>query len=129
MIRMIIAGCLVGLMLAAGAAAQQPKDSEIDFKRAKMLLDKERKGEKLTKEEQAYLEKAKEAIRQRNQPGQAQGPARGGKDSTGLVPLNDLGHCVWAGSSAAWALTSATGLNALLALFLRSATRLGARPA
>ena len=99
MIRMIIAGCLVGLMLAAGAAAQQPKDSEIDFKRAKMLLDKERKGEKLTKEEQAYLEKAKEAIRQRNQPGQAQGPARGGKDSTGLVPLNDLGSDKYKGET------------------------------
>ena len=40
-----------------------------------------------------------------------------------------LRRCVWAGSSAACALTSATGLNALLALFLRSATRLGARPA
>src|SRR5260370_33862391 len=90
MMRTIIAGYLLGLSLAAGAAAQPPKGSEIDFERAKVLLDKEKKGEKLTADERAYLARAKEAFRQRsNQPNP--GPARGGKDSTGMEPLTDLG--------------------------------------
>ncbi|MFL5340169.1 MAG: hypothetical protein ACJ8F7_08450 [Gemmataceae bacterium] len=91
MTRTTILCCL--LLLPLAATAQPPKDADIDFNKARQLLQKEQKGEKLTPEEKAYLDKAKEALRKRNEVNQGanQGPAKGGKDSTGLIPLTDLG--------------------------------------
>src|SRR5262249_61550228 len=68
---------LVALLAGAwtlGVAAQDAKD--IDFKKAKLLLERSRKGEKLTTEEQAYLERARKARQQGH-------PAPGGNETCG----------------------------------------------
>jgi len=69
----------------------------IDWRRAGELHRRAQSGEKLTPEEQAYYEKAKAARQQRMGQGKggeqraATGPATGGRDSVGLVPLTELG--------------------------------------
>lgn len=63
----------------------QPAPAEkIDFVKARALLDKEKRGDKLTVDEAAYLERAK-AVRRA-------GDSRmiGGKDKTGLKPLTEM---------------------------------------
>src|SRR5262249_43678589 len=52
---------------------------------------------KLTPEEKEYLDRAKEARRKMQQGNQ--GPAKGGKDSTGQVPLTDLGTGTYKGKT------------------------------
>src|SRR5947209_1727714 len=89
MTRLPFAALLLLVPLVADAGAQPPKASDIDFNKAKQLLDKEKKGEKLTADEQSYLDKAKEEYRKRQAGGSE--PAKGGKEKTGLVPLTDLG--------------------------------------
>ena len=73
---------------------QKRGSTEIDWPRAQQLHRREQQGEKLSADEQAYLDKAKATLHQRPQgSGQAQttGPAPGGKDAVGLIPLCDLG--------------------------------------
>lgn len=82
------------------AQQQQPQPSgadaaQMDWPRATQLFQCSQRGEKLSPEDQAYLDKAK-ALRQQRQNGgggasEATGPATGGKDSVGLIPLCDLG--------------------------------------
>src|SRR3990172_4191244 len=50
-----------GILLRQAPAAEP----QIDFERARQLLAKERQGEVLTPEEQQFLDKAREARRQR----------------------------------------------------------------
>ena len=55
----VIALTLVLLNLAAA----QPADEPIDFDKARALLQKQRQGQKLTEEEAAYLQRARETRR------------------------------------------------------------------
>ena len=73
---------------------QNQGNTEIDWSHAQQLHRREQQGEKLSAEDQAYLDKAKAALHQRQQSGsqaQVTGPAPGGKDAVGLIPLCDLG--------------------------------------
>jgi ribosome assembly protein YihI (activator of Der GTPase) len=81
-----------GLIAAASAA----EDAPVDIKRVRPLMEKLKAGEKLTPEEQAYLDRARQQMRSRG--GQApstaagKGAAVGGDtvDTSGLVPLTDM---------------------------------------
>ena len=67
---------------------------QVDWQRATKLFQQSQRGEQLSPEDQAYLDKAKALRQQRAKGGgasEATGPASGGKDSVGLVPLCDLG--------------------------------------
>jgi hypothetical protein len=88
--------CLVALSLTV--VAQEPArpraEERIDFERARQLLQKANRGEKLTDDEQAFLDKAKAARRQKTGKGR---PAAGdqrrailGKETTGLKPLTEM---------------------------------------
>lgn len=87
----LVAALLLGLAAAAGAA-QDSKPPEIDFFRARQLIERVRRGQALTREETEYLDRAW-AVR-RQQAGQVR--AGGGRErrearpSTGLVPLCDM---------------------------------------
>jgi len=73
--------------------SQQKGGEQIDWQRAQQLFQKSQRGETLSPEDQAFLDKAK-ALRQRPQGSnrtEPVGPATGGKDSVGLIPLCDLG--------------------------------------
>ena len=63
----------LGLVMSAGAfAADTPSDNgPIDWSRAREIHQREQKGEKLSAEDQAYLDRAKGAIQR------GEGPARG----------------------------------------------------
>ena len=82
---------------AQQAQGSGPGAGQIDWPRATQLFQRSQRGEKLTPDEQSYLDRAK-ALRQQRQNGgggggatEATGPATGGKDSVGLIPLCDLG--------------------------------------
>lgn len=68
---------------------------QIDWQRATQLFQRSQRGEMLSPADQAYLDKAKALRRQREGGGERRaeptGPAPGGKDSVGLIPLCDLG--------------------------------------
>jgi hypothetical protein len=103
-----IALALVGTALAARGMAQDQRRpatknvDSIDFNKARMLLEKERRGEKLTADEQSYLERAKAARgKTKAQPDAAQAQPKANKaqkrpagrqpqESTGLKPLSDM---------------------------------------
>jgi hypothetical protein len=85
---------LVGLSALTGAGQDK---KAIDWDRAKQLHARFQKGEKLTPEEQAYLERAREELKKRQKD--EAGEARGGKDSVGLTPLTDLGQGTYKGES------------------------------
>jgi hypothetical protein len=79
------------VMLSAMAADAPPRDpAPIDWTRARELYQREQRGEKLTPDEQTYLDRAK-AERQKanqNQPGRV--PQRPPAATTGLVPLDQM---------------------------------------
>lgn len=78
-------------------AQPQAGGGEIDWQRAGELHRRVQNGEKLSPEDQAYYDKAK-ALHDRgggpgggNRQGAPTGPAPGGRDSVGLIPLIELG--------------------------------------
>lgn len=80
-------------------------DEAIDFNKARSLLQKQQRGEKLTDEEAAYLAKARAARQGGTQPAR---PGRGarqkveagpGKTSVELVPVTDLGTGTYKGQT------------------------------
>ncbi len=77
------------------SAAEAP--AGFDWQRARQLFQRSQRGEQLAPDDQAYLDKAKalRGQRQNDQPQKgktdATAPAPGGQDSTGLLPLCDLG--------------------------------------
>ncbi|QOV90747.1 hypothetical protein [Humisphaera borealis] len=75
------------VMAWAQTPATKPAGA-IDFNRARVLLRKSEQGEKLTPEEQAYLDRAREARRQSQQPAARANVSP--RESTGLVPLPEL---------------------------------------
>jgi hypothetical protein len=82
----------VSAQQARQPTAEQQKDEEkIDFGKARALLRKMRSGQKLTPEETAYLNRARELRRQRaRRPGRNRPGAPEPKASLDLVPLPDL---------------------------------------
>lgn len=64
-------------------------EEEIDWNRARTLNRKAQRGEALTPEEQAYLQRARQARGQQG-PGQPPAPVPPAKAETGLVPLTEL---------------------------------------
>src|SRR4051812_15132400 len=87
-LRLFLAALLTTFTCAALAADAPAKDPPpIDWNRARDLYRRERGGEKLAPDDQAYLDGAK-AERQRGQgPGRNPAPPPAPRESTGLVPL------------------------------------------
>src|SRR5689334_22979321 len=91
---------LFSVALAATVRAADPattRPAAIDWDRARALYQREQRGDRLTPEEQAYLDRAKAERRQGRGPAGAQQqalpsgpPAITGKESTGFVPLDQL---------------------------------------
>ncbi len=75
-------GVALAVMLPGSVRGQEA----IDMNRARVLNQRDRRGEALTAEERAYLDSAK-AVRADQGRGQVAAPAR---ESTGVVPLTDL---------------------------------------
>lgn len=95
-------GCRLALavlvvLAGAGVSALKAQDKDIDWNRARQLQNKFQKGEQLTAEEKAYLDKAREAIKRGRGPDA--GGATGGKDSVGLTPLTELGTATYKGET------------------------------
>jgi len=72
------------------------ESSQIDWEKARELLQKQRQGQSLTDEEEAYLEHAKQE-RAKGRRGQPQGDRRPqrdqavkGRETTGMIPLTEL---------------------------------------
>jgi hypothetical protein len=89
-----ILSVILGFLLATGMAlsADAPAPDAIDWDKARALHQREQKGEPLTADEQAYLDRAK-AERQKGNA--SKGPTSGkpaitGQESTGLVPLSQM---------------------------------------
>src|SRR5947209_760137 len=79
----------LSLVLVA-AAADPPAGAPIDRNRARELYQRQQQGEKLSPDEQAYLDRAKaERRKQNDNPGQGANPkpAPPARESTGLPPL------------------------------------------
>lgn len=70
------------------ATAADRQDSPIDFDRARALLRRRQRGEKLDKDEEAYLTRAIETRRKQGQRGGQ--PAAVPRDSIGQKPLTEL---------------------------------------
>src|SRR4051794_33503214 len=83
--RLILPLLLLTFISATLRAADPPA---IDWERARNLYQRERAGEKLAAEDQAYLDRAK-AERARQNPAQAQRNAPPPRESTGLTPLTN----------------------------------------
>lgn len=93
--RIILGLAFLAFLLAAPSrAADAPASGPIDWDRARALHQREARGETLSADEQAYLDRAKAEVAKGNGPNRdnpnAQRPPTGGKDSTGLVPLTQL---------------------------------------
>ncbi len=81
----------------------QAGGNDIDWQRAGELHRRVQSGETLSPEDQAYYDKAKAIHDRGGGPGSAgghatpAGPAPGGKDSVGLIPLTELGAGTYKG--------------------------------
>ena len=84
-------GVAVFLLVSMFACIVWASDEQaIDWQKAKELLRKEQKGETLTEQEKAYLERAKQVRRERDQKTRPQDKAIQATDSTGLIPITDM---------------------------------------
>jgi hypothetical protein len=72
-------------LIPAGIVFGQ-RDNDIDWNRARVLHELEQRGQPLTPEERAYLERAKAQLDQHRDLPTAPAP----RESTGLVPLDEL---------------------------------------
>jgi len=88
--RLLVVTCSLSVFLLAGFASAQDPAPAIDFNKARELIQKERAGQTLSKEEQAYLDRAK-ALRkeQQQQPGRQDGGAQRPAPER-LIPLTDM---------------------------------------
>ncbi len=86
------------LLLICAFAVLGDNSGQIEWQKARELLRKEQRGQRLTDEEKAYLERAKQE-RAAGRPGRArpqgeEGPQRSqalrGKETTGMIPLTEL---------------------------------------
>ena len=93
------AAFLLSLFAAVVAFAVEP-DAGFDWNRARELHRRQAAGGTLSADEAAYVRNAIALHQQGVQPGGAPartGPAPGGKESVGLVPLSDLGTGTYRG--------------------------------
>lgn len=100
-----VALALVALLSVARAA----DDTPIDWHRARALHAKVQQGEKLGADDQAYYDRAKQAMAKGQGPGKAgpgqpkgsqnAGPAPTPRTSAGLVPLTELGQGKYKGET------------------------------
>jgi hypothetical protein len=91
---------LGGLLAAPDVARGQPAeatprqagagDEQIDFQRAQRLLQRRNRGETLSAEETAYLQRAMEARRNRESRPDARRGTMQPRESTGLTPLTEM---------------------------------------
>ncbi|MGV3608725.1 MAG: hypothetical protein ACO1RA_20140 [Planctomycetaceae bacterium] len=92
-IRLVALGCFLLLLGNSGllpAQDNRPSSPEkVDFDKARLLLQREAMGQKLTSEESAYLERAK-AARRAMQGGSPDSRMIGGKEKVGLKPLSEM---------------------------------------
>jgi hypothetical protein len=86
--------CAVIVALLFAFSARGADDSgPIDWDKARQLFQRSQKGEKLSADEQAYLDRAKQERQKGNGPNGGQkpnGPAPTPKNSIGMVPLTEL---------------------------------------
>lgn len=81
---------------AFGQTQEKPAEPPIDFEKARELINKSRRGEKLTSEEDAYLERARAARRAVIEGGngtpqrQTEGRSNSGKSSVGFTPIDEM---------------------------------------
>ena len=66
-----------GLLAAVANLTAAETEPPIDVQRGKALMEKSSRGESLTAEEQAYLDRVKKAIRERSAGKQPSGPTKG----------------------------------------------------
>ena len=79
------------------AAIRANEQQSIDWQQAKELFQKEQRGETLTEDESAYLERAKQQRRQ--QARGPQGKAAPAKETAGLVPVTDMASRLYKGQT------------------------------
>ena len=79
------------------AAIRANDEQSIDWQRAEELFRKEQRGETLTEEESAYLERAKQQRRQQARETRPQGRAASAKETTGLVPITEMASRLYKG--------------------------------
>ncbi len=79
---------ILGLLLVVFLSTSLAEDEPIDWELARELRQKEMRGETLTEEEKAYLERAKSERQKRTNSNEPSGP----RETTGLVPLTELGE-------------------------------------
>ena len=72
------------------SAVQANDEKSIDWQRAKELFQREQRGETLTEEQKAYLERAKQLRRERARETRPQGGVAGAKETTGLIPITEM---------------------------------------
>jgi len=83
----VAAGLVLTVMAAPAGAGEGP----IDWRRARELLQKSGRGEVLTPDEKAYLDRARKE-RQNRMSERTTGEPATGKPTTGMVPLTELGE-------------------------------------
>jgi len=93
----VAAAFLLFSIFASGVQANDEKS--IDFQRAKELFQRDQRGETLTKEEKAYLERAKQQRRERTRGVRPQGGIIKGKETTGLIPITAMTKGQYKGQS------------------------------
>jgi len=85
----------MALVMGCACMARAGEDTEIDWNKARDLLQRSQRGEKLEPADQAYLDLAKQIrAQQHGNGGDASGKAPDApapKATTGLIPLTDLG--------------------------------------
>lgn len=86
----------VGLAICGALIAQEEK---IDWRRAQELHRKSQQGEKLSIEDQAYLDKAKEARKKEGHKSERKGTAATMNSPTHFTPLTELGDGNYHGES------------------------------
>lgn len=73
-----------------GGAPAAAESEQIDFDKARQLLERQRRGERLSSDEAAYLERARAARRSAGGGAPATSTQRTGQSSTGMKPLTEM---------------------------------------
>ncbi|UCC99908.1 MAG: hypothetical protein JSW66_08500 [Phycisphaerales bacterium] len=81
------------------SAVLASEETVIDWERARNLLRREQRGETLTEEEKAYLERAKRVRRERGRLARPQGKAVRGAETTGLIPVTEMAEIQYKGQT------------------------------
>ncbi len=87
----VVALCLLAATIVSTSLAA---DDPIDWQRARELHRREQQGQTLNEEEKAYLERARQLRR-----AQPQASAAAAKETTGLVPITELGEGLYKGQT------------------------------